>query len=83
MSDGVACETCHGPAQRWIRTHVEPDATHAKNIANGMYPTADDVQRARLCQSCHLGTAEKFVDHRMIAAGHPRLAFELDTFQHI
>ena len=80
LADGVACETSHGPAQRWITSHVEPNATHAQNLANGMYATADDVQRARLCLSCHFGTADKFVDHRLIAAGHPRLSFELDTF---
>jgi len=83
LADGVACETCHGPAQRWITSHVEPNATHAQNLANGMYATADDVQRARLCLSCHFGTADKFVDHRLIAAGHPRLSFELDTFSQI
>ncbi len=38
ISDGVACEACHGGAERWIKSHVEPDATHAKNLANGMYP---------------------------------------------
>jgi hypothetical protein len=83
LSDGIACEACHGPAERWIRSHVEPNATHAQNLANGMYATSDDVQRARLCMSCHLGTADKFVDHRLIAAGHPRLSFELDTFMQI
>jgi len=30
--------------------------------------------------SCHVGTPEKRVDHEMIAAGHPDLTFELDTF---
>jgi hypothetical protein len=83
LSDGIACEACHGPAERWIRSHVEPNATHAQNLANGMYATSDDVQRARLCMSCHFGTADKFVDHRLIAAGHPRLSFELDTFMQI
>jgi hypothetical protein len=45
-----------------------------------MYPTADLRQRAQLCLSCHYGTAEKFATHRMMAAGHPRLSFEMDTF---
>jgi hypothetical protein len=30
--------------------------------------------------SCHLGDEEKTVDHEMIAAGHPDLIFELDTY---
>src|SRR5262249_51750565 len=80
ISDGVACEACHGPAERWLKSHVEPDATHAKNLANGMYPTNDDVARPRLCLSCHLGTEQKFVTHKIMAAGHPRMSFELDTF---
>src|SRR5262249_21252187 len=80
LSDGVQCEACHGPAERWLKSHVEPDATHAKNVANGMYPTENDVARARLCLSCHLGTEQKLVTHKIMAAGHPRMSFELDTF---
>lgn len=80
LSDGVGCESCHGPAERWIRRHVEPEATHAANVADGLYPGAGVEQRARLCLSCHFGNARKFVTHRMMGAGHPRLSFELDTF---
>ncbi len=83
ITDGVVCDACHGPADRWIKSHVEPDATHANNVARGMYPTNDDVARARLCLSCHVGNQEKFVTHKIMAAGHPRMSFELDTFTHI
>lgn len=83
IADGVACEACHGPAGRWIKSHVEAKATHAGNIANGMYPTNDDVARAKLCLSCHLGNQQKFVTHKIMAAGHPRMSFELDTFTQI
>ena len=83
LADGIICESFHGPAERWKERHVERGATHASNIANGMYPTSDDVARARLCLSCHFGTADKFVNHRMMAAGHPRMSFELDTFTQI
>ena len=83
ISDGVTCEACHGPAERWIKGHVEAKATHAGNIANGMYPTDDDVARAKLCLSCHLGNEQKFVTHKIMAAGHPRMSFELDTFTQI
>ena len=34
----------------------------------------------RLASACHLGRGEQIVDHELIAAGHPDLAFELDTF---
>ena len=80
LADGVSCESCHGPAERWIGPHVEPAATHPANLAAGMFPTSDTVQRAQLCLSCHFGNARKFVSHRMMGAGHPRLSFELDTF---
>lgn len=83
VSDGVTCEACHGPAAAWLKNHVEPGATHAGNVANGLYPADDDVARARLCLSCHLGNEQKFVTHKMMAAGHPRMSFELDTFTEI
>ena len=83
IGDGIACEACHGPAERWIKSHVEAKATHAGNVANGMYSTNDDVARARLCLSCHLGNEQKFVTHKIMAAGHPRMSFELDTFTQI
>ncbi len=83
IADGIGCEACHGPAERWVRSHVEPSATHAGNLSRGMYPTEDDVARARLCLSCHLGTKDKFVTHKIMAAGHPRMSFELDTFTQI
>jgi hypothetical protein len=39
------------------------------------------VARAKLCLSCHLGSqAGKFVSHRIMGAGHPRMPFELATF---
>jgi hypothetical protein len=59
---------------------VAPGATHAGNVANGLYPTSDPVALARLCLSCHFGNKDKFVTHRIMGAGHPRLSFELDTF---
>ena len=87
ITDGITCEGCHGPAQKWIKTHVEPDnagaAQHAKNIEDGMYPTSDAVSRAKLCMSCHYGNKDKLVTHRIMGAGHPRMSFELDTFTEI
>jgi hypothetical protein len=79
-SDGVSCEACHGPAEGWIQAHVAPGATHADNVKRGLYPTSEPVALARLCLSCHLGNKDKFVTHRMMGAGHPRMSFELDTF---
>ena len=87
ITDGVTCEGCHGPAQKWVKTHVESDnagaALHARNIEQGLYPTSDPVARAKLCMSCHYGNKDKLVTHRIMGAGHPRMSFELDTFTEI
>ena len=80
MTDGVGCEACHGGSERWITTHTSRKATYTENIGKGMYPTANLHERATLCLSCHYGTADRFATHRLMAAGHPRLSFELDTF---
>jgi len=79
MSDGVGCEACHGGAKRYLGPHVD-DPGHRENIDLGLYPTDEPVARAKLCLSCHFGDNKKFVTHRIMGAGHPRLSFELDTF---
>ena len=80
LSDGVSCENCHGPASAWLGRHTERGWTHEQSVALGMYDTRDLVKRSEMCLSCHLGNAQKSVDHEMIAAGHPDLYFELDAF---
>jgi hypothetical protein len=80
ISDGVGCESCHGGASRWLGIHVSGQAGHQDNVNLGMYPSEDPVARAQLCLSCHFGDERKFVTHRMMGAGHPRMSFELDTF---
>lgn len=80
FDDGVTCEACHGPSERWLPKHVEDGAKHTGNLEAGLFPTDDPAERARLCLSCHFGNADRFVTHRMMGAGHPRLSFELETF---
>jgi hypothetical protein len=79
LSDGVGCEACHGGASRWLGIHIS-GATHAQNVAAGLYPTEQPVARAEKCLGCHYGDETRFADHRLYGAGHPRLAFELDTY---
>lgn len=79
-SDGVNCEACHGPAEKWIKTHVEPKASHAKNIENGLYPTSDPYAVAKLCTSCHVGDSSRPITHQIMGAGHPRISIEVETF---
>jgi hypothetical protein len=80
ISEGVSCESCHGPASVWLGPHTTRDWPHEKSVALGMKDTRNVIHRANLCLECHLGTKEKFVDHEMIGAGHPDLYFELDSF---
>ena len=79
-TDGVSCESCHGPASNWLGPHTTRGWTHERSIAAGMRDLRDPVRRAENCLTCHLGSADKAVDHEMIAAGHPDLYFELASF---
>lgn len=81
-NDGVGCEACHGAASGWIASHYAVGATHAGNVANGMVPLEKPVARAAVCLDCHFGSTRpgQFVTHRIMAAGHPRISFELDLF---
>ena len=76
-SDGVSCETCHGPAGGWLAIHYTRAASHATNVANGLTPLERPQVRANVCLDCHWGSAKgnQFVTHAMMAAGHPRLSF--------
>jgi len=80
LTDGVGCENCHGPASAWLGPHTTRGWKYEKSIELGLYDTRDLVKRAEKCLTCHLGTPEKTVDHELIAAGHPDLYFELDSF---
>jgi len=79
-SDGIGCETCHGASQRWLAGHSRPGMSLDEKVAQGMTATWQPAVRARLCQSCHQGDAAHPITHAMMAAGHPPLLFELDSF---
>ncbi|MHB8412172.1 MAG: multiheme c-type cytochrome [Candidatus Acidiferrales bacterium] len=81
ISDGVSCESCHGPASAWLGPHTTVGWTHEQSLKLGMYDTRNLVLRTQRCLECHLGTKNKYVDHEMLAAGHPDLYFELDSFE--
>ncbi len=80
QSEGIGCEGCHGPSGKWIGPHTVEGRTHAQNVADGLYPTANPTAQARLCLSCHFGDESRFVTHRIMGAGHPRISFEIKTF---
>ncbi|MBB6226181.1 hypothetical protein FHS79_000334 [Polymorphobacter multimanifer] len=86
QSDGVGCEACHGGSGggsvNWLASHAAVGASHADNVARGLWPINEPGVRASVCLDCHYGSAKpgQFVTHRIMAAGHPRIAFELDLF---
>lgn len=80
VEDGVDCETCHGPAEHWIKPHTRGYDSVAARRDDGLFPTWDTGERAALCLSCHQDRADREIDHEIMAAGHPLLRFELDTY---
>ncbi|HVK13672.1 MAG TPA: multiheme c-type cytochrome [Gemmataceae bacterium] len=83
---GVGCESCHGPAERWLASHFRPEfrslSRREKAERHGLYPTKDLAFRTMLCAACHVGDANREVNHDLVAAGHPRLAFEYTGYHH-
>jgi hypothetical protein len=86
---GVGCESCHGEAKDWLEAHTSPKwklLTAAAKRARGMTPTWDILGYATRCAGCHVdgaaaeGLPLRDVNHDLIAAGHPRLQFELTAY---
>lgn len=80
LAEGISCEACHGPAGGWLARHTESGWTHEMSVQAGMKDLRDLSVRGQTCLSCHLGDAQKTVNHELIAAGHPELIFELDNY---
>ncbi len=90
-ADGVSCEACHGNAERWQIAHTQwttPPTRAADLQSHGMDNLNDWSIQAKMCAGCHVGAPAdpakgypvRDMNHDMIAAGHPRLEFELVTF---
>lgn len=89
-SDGVSCESCHGPASGWLEPHVSQSwkskSPKEKSTDYGMNPLGTLAERAENCVGCHTGAAAggglplRDMNHEMIAAGHPRLTFEFAAY---
>jgi hypothetical protein len=81
LDDGVGCESCHGGAEKWLATHYQsPRIPPSEHLANGLVALEKPEVLAGTCLGCHVGDQNRFANHRMMAAGHPRLVFELDTY---
>jgi hypothetical protein len=74
LANGVSCEVCHGPGEKWFEPHATPKEkswSHEKSVEVGMIDLRSLPAWAASCASCHLQ-----IEHDMIAAGHPKLLFE-------
>jgi hypothetical protein len=80
VTRGVSCESCHGPSTGWIAKHMEQGWSRDQSVKAGMSDLRTAAGRAQTCLSCHLGDSQRNVNHKLIAAGHPNLIFELGYF---
>jgi hypothetical protein len=92
LTEGVGCESCHGPSSQWESKHNEhPTWREMASTAEGKQQQFDmgwidvrsAVTRAEVCASCHIGSAEenRRITHDMYAAGHPPLSdFEIESY---
>ena len=71
-NQGVSCESCHGPAEGWLRFHTRTDITREQRYAAGMRNLETSYRRANACVGCHGNLPAE-----LQKAGHPTLRFEL------
>jgi hypothetical protein len=94
VEDGVGCEACHGSARKWFAPHTSPTewamiGADVKERDYGFAMLDDVARRARVCAGCHVGSPPdephgvpaRDANHEIMAAGHPRLVFELAVYQ--
>ena len=62
-TEGVSCESCHGPAEKWIRSHTRPDFSHKDRVLLGLRDLNHLYVRANSCVACH-----QTVDPALLAA---------------
>jgi hypothetical protein len=88
-ADGVSCESCHGPAEKWLASHSGIPTglagfTAAQKSSDsrlaGMVDLEDVNTRVETCVRCHVGSPAAEVNHDLLAAGHPALKFEFHNY---
>src|SRR5262249_50468362 len=84
LIDGVGCESCHGPAQKWLTVHYLPgfkEMSERKKVDQLVtQPTKNLFYRAKMCAECHVGSPDRDLNHDLYGAGHPPLHFELGAY---
>ena len=86
LADGVSCGACHGDATKWLAIHHLPewkDVGPEARARMDFREMSDAASRTRTCIPCHVGDGSREVDHDLVAAGHPRLAFEFAAYQRL
>ena len=79
--EGVGCEACHGPANQWKHEHYQgPHSLHNAIENLGMVNTKSLPTQAKTCTLCHVGAPDRDMNHDIIAAGHPALYFDFNTY---
>ena len=82
--EGISCVTCHPQTPGWRDRHFLESASgregREQHWAESHWP-----RRVSGCYACHagdlhVGNRVYSVDHEMIAAGHPRLQFEMSSY---
>jgi hypothetical protein len=73
LAEAVSCETCHGPARNYLRSHTRTDLARAEKLADGLRDLTILYNRANNCVACH-----QRVDSALLEVGHPELLFEMD-----
>jgi hypothetical protein len=94
LSGGVSCESCHGGASGWLESHSkEPgggagltklvDLKVRAQVCVACHVGMTEAESAAGIRSGATGGRRQpgqEVNHRLIAAGHPRLVFELASY---
>ncbi len=90
---GADCQVCHGSADAWGSEHY---SSEWKLLGKNRFDGTERINvesiagRAKVCASCHVGELDRKmgptkgldreVDHRLMAAGHPPMYFDFESF---
>ena len=90
---GADCQVCHGKAEAWGSDHY---SSEWKSLGKTRFDGTERINmesiagRVKVCASCHVGELnrkmgssmglDREVDHRMMAAGHPPMYFEFESY---
>ena len=91
---GADCQVCHGSADAWGSEHYSSEwkaRGRSRFDDREKLDVESLVSRAEVCSSCHVGELnrkgsnqddrfDREVDHRLMAAGHPPMYFDFESY---